>query len=189
MKLVRASELLAGSDHEFLVTLYTTVLNRWPDEEGYRHYLKRIEGKPDQRLSTIEEVATSDEARRLGIKLDTAGASQAAAAVARAPAAAAATIVPRAAEGDLRAEVAALRMRLDRLAADLAALKTGGGATPEQAEAVTATLEQTRAALEELRLYTQVAMKRYLTEYVNELLGLQAQQFENRIRLLEQRLP
>jgi hypothetical protein len=69
MREIDGTELLGGSDHEFVVNLYTVVLNRWPDEEGYRHYLRRIENRPDQRRAVIEEVAGSAEARSLGVVL------------------------------------------------------------------------------------------------------------------------
>lgn len=69
MRLLYLHELLGGSDHEFLVNLYTRVLNRWPDEDGYRHYLSRIEGQPDMRRATVIEIAHSQEARNLGVAL------------------------------------------------------------------------------------------------------------------------
>lgn len=67
MKRIHVSELEGGDDHEFLVRLYTHVLDRWPDRDGYSHYLARIEGKPEARLSVIRDVAASGEARKLDI--------------------------------------------------------------------------------------------------------------------------
>ena len=69
MKRIHASELEGGDDHEFLVRLYTHVLDRWPDRDGYSHYLARIEGKPEARLSVIRDVAASGEARKLDIEV------------------------------------------------------------------------------------------------------------------------
>ena len=69
MRLFYLHELVGGSDHEFLVNLYTRVLNRWPDEGGYRHYLSRIEGKPEMRRATVIEIAHSQEAKNLGVAL------------------------------------------------------------------------------------------------------------------------
>jgi hypothetical protein len=69
MREVNGSELLAGSDHEFVVNLYTVILNRWPDEDGYRHYLQRIENRPDIRRQAIQDVAGSAEARALDVVL------------------------------------------------------------------------------------------------------------------------
>lgn len=69
MRVFYIHELLGGSDHEFLVNLYTRVLNRWPDEGGYKHYLSRIEGHPDTRRETVLEIGHSDEAKNLGIVL------------------------------------------------------------------------------------------------------------------------
>ena len=69
MRVFYVHELLGGSDHEFLVNLYTRLLNRWPDEGGYRHYLLRIEGKPEMRRSTVLEIGNSQEARNLAVVL------------------------------------------------------------------------------------------------------------------------
>ena len=40
MRLLKGSELLQGSDHEFILPLYRQILNRGPDERGYRHFLR-----------------------------------------------------------------------------------------------------------------------------------------------------
>jgi hypothetical protein len=69
MREVNGSELLAGSDHEFVVNLYTVILNRWPDEDGYRHYLQLVENRPDIRRQAIQDVAGSAEARALDVVL------------------------------------------------------------------------------------------------------------------------
>lgn len=69
MREVNGSELLDGSDHEFVVNLYTVILNRWPDEDGYRHHLQKIENRPDLRRQTIIDVANSQEGRSLGVVL------------------------------------------------------------------------------------------------------------------------
>jgi len=93
-------ELLGGSDQEFLVRLYGTLLGRWPDEEGYRHYLARIAGRPDQRLPVIAEIAGGEEAQQRGVSLGAADAAPAADEVARLAADA----------GALGIEIARLRM-------------------------------------------------------------------------------
>lgn len=67
MREVNGSELLEGSDHEFVVNLYTVILNRWPDEDGYRHHLQRAENRPDIRRQMIDEIAGSPEGRNLGV--------------------------------------------------------------------------------------------------------------------------
>jgi hypothetical protein len=69
MREVIGNELLDGSDHEFVVNLYTVILNRWPDEEGYRYHLGKLESRPDSRRQIIEEIAGSPEARNLGVVL------------------------------------------------------------------------------------------------------------------------
>jgi len=69
MREVNGSELLAGSDHEFVVNLYTVILNRWPDEDGYRHHLQRVENRPDIRRQVIQDIAGSAEGRSLNVVL------------------------------------------------------------------------------------------------------------------------
>lgn len=69
MRVFYVHEMLGGSDHEFLVGLYTKLLNRWPDEGGYRHYLARIQGKTEDRRGTVLEVGHSEEAKNLGVVL------------------------------------------------------------------------------------------------------------------------
>lgn len=96
MREVIGNELLEGSDHEFVVNLYTVVLNRWPDEEGYRHHLERVENRPGIRREVIEQIAGSPEARNLGVALRWTDGGDAGTA-------------PPAAPGDLAAALAALR--------------------------------------------------------------------------------
>jgi hypothetical protein len=67
MREVNGGDLLGGSDHEFVVNLYTVILNRWPDEDGYRHHLQRVENRPDIRRQVIQDVAGSAEGRALGV--------------------------------------------------------------------------------------------------------------------------
>ncbi|WP_198371927.1 DUF4214 domain-containing protein [Roseomonas rosulenta] len=69
MREVNGSELLSGSDHEFVVNLYTVILNRWPDEDGYRHHLQRVENRPDIRRQVIQDIAGSAEGRALNVVL------------------------------------------------------------------------------------------------------------------------
>lgn len=69
MREVNGNELMEGSDHEFVVNLYTVILNRWPDEDGYRHYLERVENRPDIRRQVIHDIAGSAEARALDVVL------------------------------------------------------------------------------------------------------------------------
>lgn len=96
MREVIGDELLEGSDHEFVVNLYTVILNRWPDEEGYRHHLEKVENRPGIRREVIEQVAASPEARNLAVALRWTDAGAAAPALTAAP-------------GDLAAALAALR--------------------------------------------------------------------------------
>lgn len=69
MRVFYIHELLGGSDHEFVVNLYTRLLNRWPDEGGYKHYMARIQGEPERRRETAIEIGQSGEAKSLGVVL------------------------------------------------------------------------------------------------------------------------
>jgi predicted AlkP superfamily phosphohydrolase/phosphomutase len=101
MREVNGSELLEGSDHEFVVNLYTVILNRWPDEDGYRHHLQRVENRPDIRRQVIQDIAGSAEGRALGVVLRFADDAPAEAAADPAPA-------PAAGAGSAGAALAAL---------------------------------------------------------------------------------
>jgi hypothetical protein len=151
MREVNGSELLGGSDHEFVVNLYTVILNRWPDEDGYRHHLEKVENRPDIRRRVITDVANSAEARALGVVLRFEGdpppppPGQAPAAPGPRPAAQQA-----AAETDLAAALARLRAGLaamppaDIAAAQRALAETLAALAVHQAERIEARL----AALE-----------------------------------------
>lgn len=66
MRLLKGSELLQGSDHEFIVTIFRQILGRGPDESGYRHFRDVLEGSPGARRRIVEDMVASPEARRLG---------------------------------------------------------------------------------------------------------------------------
>ena len=66
MREVNGNDLLGGNDHEFVVNLYTVLLNRWPDEDGYRHHLQRVENRPEMRRQLVDEIAGSPEGQNLG---------------------------------------------------------------------------------------------------------------------------
>ncbi|MFM7423082.1 MAG: DUF4214 domain-containing protein [Alphaproteobacteria bacterium] len=66
MRLLKGSELLQGSDHEFILRIYRQILNRGPDEFGYRHFRDVLEADPGARQRIAEDMLTSPEARRLG---------------------------------------------------------------------------------------------------------------------------
>jgi hypothetical protein len=61
-----ATELLHGSDHEFIVNIYLAALRRWPDDAGYRRFMGLIANRPERRMDALREVAGSEEAVRLG---------------------------------------------------------------------------------------------------------------------------
>lgn len=127
MREVNGSELLDGSDHEFVVNLYTVVLNRWPDEDGYRHHLQKIENRPELRRQTIIDVANSQEGRSLGVVLRFAGDPMPAAPAALPPAGARSAAAPPPEDQpapDLLGALADLRDRLDTMPpAELAAMQ------------------------------------------------------------------
>ena len=66
MRLLKGTELLQGSDHEFIVTIFRQILSRGPDESGYRHFRDVLEGNPGARRRIVEDMVASPEARRLG---------------------------------------------------------------------------------------------------------------------------
>ncbi|GGG37671.1 hypothetical protein GCM10010964_26880 [Caldovatus sediminis] len=196
MRVIQGEDLLAGSDHEFLVTLYTSVLNRWPDEEGYRHYLGRIEGNAAERRAVVEEVATSEEARRVGVSVRFGDDPPLgpAPAVEPPPAAVSAEAVsptpPVPPPAGLAQEIAALRREMDLLrVATATATSIRAEAAPEgRLERVEAALEALRADVEALHRYAAGALKRQLADYVNDLLSVERAHLENRLRLVEKRL-
>ncbi len=108
MREVNGTDLLSGSDHEFVVNLYTVILNRWPDEDGYRHHLQRVENRPDIRRQVIQDVAGSAEGRSLGVVLTFADDPPPAAAVAPDAPPAVASVAPGGTAGALAALLAGL---------------------------------------------------------------------------------
>jgi len=107
MQEVNGSDLLNGSDHEFVVNLYSVLLNRWPDEDGYRHHLQRVENRPEMRRQLIDEIASSPEGRNLGVIVRWPDAAPAAAA-----SSVAAPLPTAAAPSDLASTLAQLRQGL-----------------------------------------------------------------------------
>lgn len=145
MREVNGSELLAGSDHEFVVNLYTVVLNRWPDEEGYRHHLEKVESRPDLRRQMIRDVANSAEGKALGVVVRFDDEEQPAPAAPPAPAAAPAPAPPAPAPATVA--VAAMPAGGD-LATALGRLKEGLGAmSPGELAAAERLLAETLAAV------------------------------------------
>lgn len=104
---VNGSDLLNGSDHEFVVNLYSVLLNRWPDEDGYRHHLQRVENRPEMRRQLVDEIASSPEGRNLGVIVRWPDAAPAATA-----SSVAAPLPTAAAPGDLTSTLAQLRQGL-----------------------------------------------------------------------------
>lgn len=63
--MISIGELLYGTDEDFLVNLYLAVLGRWPDDAGFAHHRKIIEGNPATRLGVLESFLESEEGRQL----------------------------------------------------------------------------------------------------------------------------
>lgn len=63
---VRAGDLLFGEDHDFVVNAYLAMLGRWPDADGYAHYVAAIHNQPERRVEVLQALAASEEARRPG---------------------------------------------------------------------------------------------------------------------------
>lgn len=66
MRVLNGPELLQGSDHDFIVTIFRQILKRGPDESGYRHFRDVLEAEPGARRRIAEDMVASAEARRLG---------------------------------------------------------------------------------------------------------------------------
>lgn len=65
-----ASELIYGTDSDFIINAYIALQHQWPDEGGYAHYLYVLSQQPAQRLKVLKEIASSDVARYSGTKLE-----------------------------------------------------------------------------------------------------------------------
>jgi hypothetical protein len=61
--MIRAGELLHGTDEDVVVNLYLGVLGRWPDDAGFAHHLEFIAGRPERRAEALARISTSEEAR------------------------------------------------------------------------------------------------------------------------------
>ncbi|WP_164867999.1 DUF4214 domain-containing protein [Rhodovarius crocodyli] len=66
MAAITAAELIVGTDHDFVVNLYLALLDRWPDEAGYEHFMERVRDKPEERPGAIHYMAQSPEALSRG---------------------------------------------------------------------------------------------------------------------------
>lgn len=67
---LRAADLLHGSDEDVVVNLYLGILGRWPDEQGFAHYLEFITNRPEHRAEALATMMASEEGRRRGTRLD-----------------------------------------------------------------------------------------------------------------------
>jgi hypothetical protein len=70
MTMIRAGELLHGTDEDVVVNLYLGVLGRWPDEPGFAHHLGFIAGRPERRAEALAHMMASEEAQLRGRPLD-----------------------------------------------------------------------------------------------------------------------
>jgi len=69
-KVARASELIHGSDDDFIINAYVALQHQWPDAGGFAHYRQYLRQHPTQRLHVLHGVSTSRRAQRCGTRLD-----------------------------------------------------------------------------------------------------------------------
>ena len=67
---IPASELIYGTDSDFVINAYLALQHQWPDQGGYSHYLYVLSQHPGHRLKVLKEIASSDVARYSGTKLE-----------------------------------------------------------------------------------------------------------------------
>ncbi|MDZ7812091.1 MAG: hypothetical protein U5L74_02840 [Ideonella sp.] len=67
---IPASELIYGTDSDFIINAYLALQHQWPDQGGYAHYLYLLSQNPGHRLKVLKEIASSDVARYSGTKLE-----------------------------------------------------------------------------------------------------------------------
>lgn len=67
---IPASELVYGTDSDFIINAYLALQHQWPDQGGYSHYLYLLSQNPGHRLKVLKEIASSDVARYSGTKLE-----------------------------------------------------------------------------------------------------------------------
>ncbi|MGZ8363461.1 MAG: DUF4214 domain-containing protein [Caulobacteraceae bacterium] len=58
---VRTSELVAGSDSEFVTNAYCALLGRLPEPAGFNHYTTWLQREPDARPAALKHIASSQE--------------------------------------------------------------------------------------------------------------------------------
>lgn len=68
--MIRAGELLHGTDEDVVVNLYLGLLGRWPDEAGFEHHLAFLRGAPERRQEAFARIQGSEEGRLRGLPVD-----------------------------------------------------------------------------------------------------------------------
>jgi len=68
-KVARASELIHGSDDDFIINAYVALQHQWPDAGGFAHYRQYLRQHPTQRLQVLNGISTSRRAQRCGTRL------------------------------------------------------------------------------------------------------------------------
>jgi hypothetical protein len=63
---VRASELIFGSDGDFVVNAYLALQRQWPDHGGFAHYKFLLHRQPGSRAAVLREIAASAMAKHRG---------------------------------------------------------------------------------------------------------------------------
>ncbi len=178
MASISASELLIGSDEDFVINLYLAVLRRWPDPEGFAHFTAKIAGDAWARQGVMMELASSPEAIQHGDRLDVPD--------------------PLPPAEPLRAMQAQLALRSEYLHRLASAPPPVAPAAP--VEATAPLLRELRAELEALRREMRERLAEIsagplpqspaipdMADYVNDMLALAEARMELRIRGLEKR--
>ena len=63
---ISASDLLFGSDADFVFNAYLALQRQWPDEGGFAHYKYLLHMQPGARAAVLREIAASDRAKQIG---------------------------------------------------------------------------------------------------------------------------
>lgn len=181
--MITTSELLYGTDEDFLTNLYIAAMGRWPDEAGFAHHLPMIAGRPEKRAEVMRGFLASEEARQKerAISPDTS------------------PVTPE------QALTAQLRLRTDVLQAEMASLRdtpaslSAGSAVAGEVAALGSALASLGHELRERMAALEAALAGRVPgapnlspavslDYVNDLIEASQAQLGHRLRAIEKRL-
>ena len=180
MASISASNLLIGTDEDFVINLYLAVLRRWPDPEGFAYFTARVAGDGEARRGVMLELAASPEAMQQTHRLEVPD-----------------PLLPGDPMSALQAQLALRSEYLHRLAS---APPPPAPAAP--LEAVAPLLREMRAELESLRREMRERVAEMapaipapspatpdLADWVHDMLAMSEARMELRMRALEKRRP